>query len=209
MFNSWDRNPLLYTAEDGSTSVTPKTHQLRSNFILNANFRGATQSGYCFDWDDASSNYNATGNVLVFGGVKLSGGSNRSVSGNLVVAGKLADPQQAGGNKVPSVNTTAVFDNIAVNPNGNFYSCASPLPLPWWVRHGNWFFNNTFYTPGSPSLPFVTTGCNVSGTTLRAWQSRGPNFDGGSTIASGLTMPQLIALARSKLGIGDSVATPI
>ena len=89
-FNSWDRDPLLYTAEDGSLSVTPKTHQLRGNLIFNANFLGATQSGYCIDWDDASSNYNATGNVLVFGGVKLSGGSNRSVSGNLVVGGKLA-----------------------------------------------------------------------------------------------------------------------
>ena len=64
------------------------------------------------------------------------------------------DPQQAGGNRVPSVNTTTVFDNIAVNPNGNFYSCASPLPLPWWNEHGNRFWNNSFFTPGSPSLPF-------------------------------------------------------
>ena len=65
------------------------------------------------------------------------------------------DPQQAGGNRVPSVNTTTVFDNIAVNPNGNFYSCASPLPLPWWNEHGNRFWNNSFFTPGSPSLPFL------------------------------------------------------
>ena len=43
-FNSWDRDPLLYTAEDGSLSVTPKTHQLRGNLIFNANFLGATQS---------------------------------------------------------------------------------------------------------------------------------------------------------------------
>ena len=99
MFNSWDRQPLLYTREPGGVlSVVPKTQQLRANFIFNANFNGRTNSGrrkttpfghrfvlntydrfaktgsgqnrkteafslagYAIDWDDASSEYNATG----------------------------------------------------------------------------------------------------------------------------------------------------
>eukprot|EP01050_Picozoa_sp_SAG11_P043996 SAG11_NODE_21147_length_431_cov_0.870482_1_plen_63_part_01 len=63
MFNSWDRQPLLYTNEGGSVSIVPKTHQLRRNLIFNSNFgEGGTNSGYCVDWDDASSEYNATDN---------------------------------------------------------------------------------------------------------------------------------------------------
>ena len=96
MFNSWDRQPLLYTRERGVLSIVPKTQQLRANFILNANFNGRSNSGakngllgtyhgstkndrfaktgsgqnrkteaflagYAVDWDDASSEYNATG----------------------------------------------------------------------------------------------------------------------------------------------------
>ena len=99
MFNSWDRQPLLYTREPGGVlSIVPKTQQLRANFIFNANFNGRTNSGrrkttpfghrfvlntydrfaktgsgqnrkteafslagYAIDWDDASSEYNATG----------------------------------------------------------------------------------------------------------------------------------------------------
>ena len=132
MFNSWDREPLLYTNESGSVSIVPKTHQLRRNLIFNSNFgEGGTNSGYCVDWDNASSEYNATDNVRVFGGFKLSGGSNRAVSGNLVVDGKLVDPQQAEccptpaeQAKVLSINTTTVFGNTAVHLQGAFYSCA-------------------------------------------------------------------------------------
>ena len=123
---------LLYTDESGSVSIVPKTHQLRRNLIFNSNFgEGGTNSGYCVDWDNASSEYNATDNVRVFGGFKLSGGSNRAVSGNLVVDGKLVDPQQAEccptpaeQAKVLSINTTTVFGNTAVHLQGAFYSCA-------------------------------------------------------------------------------------
>ena len=46
MFNSWDRQPLLYTREPGGVlSIVPKTQQLRANFIFNANFNGRTNSG--------------------------------------------------------------------------------------------------------------------------------------------------------------------
>jgi hypothetical protein len=209
MFNSWDRQPLLYTDESGGVSIVPKMHQLRRNFIFNANFAaGGMNSGYCIDMDDASSEYNATGNVLVFGGFKLSDGSNRSVSGNLVVDGKLVDPQQAGCCPTPalragvlSINTTSVFGNTAVQSQGGFYSCAGPLPIAWWASHGNRFYDNTFYTPGSPSLPFKPSGCNTSGTTLAQWQAHGAYFDRGSTISSDITVAQLLTLARGKLGM--------
>ena len=209
MFNSWDRQPLLYTDESGNVSIVPKTHQLRRNFIFNSNFgQGGTNSGYCVDWDDASSEYNATDNVLIFGGFKLSGGSNRFVSGNLVVDGKLVDPQQAGccptpaqQAKVLSVNTTTVFGNTAVQSKGEFYSCAAPLPIDWWASHGNRFYNNTFYTPGSPDLPFKPSGCGTNGTTLAQWKAHGAYFDSGSTISAEITVAQLLALAKRKLGM--------
>lgn len=101
------------------------------------------------------------------------------VTGNLVVEGKLVDPQQSGGDLVLSINTTAVFGNTAVRSQGSlagghgFYSCSAPLPFVWWASHGNRYYNNTFFTPGSPNLPFTTSGCNTTGTTLAQWQALG------------------------------------
>ena len=46
-----------------------------------------------------------------------------------------------------------------------------------------------------------TTGCNESGATLREWQAQGAAFDPGSTISSDMDVPQLLALARRRLGM--------
>lgn len=68
MFNSWDRQPYLYDGDvEGEVLLAPRPHQIHGNMIFNKNFAGdgATNSGYAFDYDDGSSQYNASGNVMV------------------------------------------------------------------------------------------------------------------------------------------------
>ena len=82
-FNSWDRQPYVVhdqpalPGDEPTWRLTPALHQLRGNFILNINFLGSCD--FCFyaiDLDDGSSQYNITGNVLVYGGVKVSSRDN-------------------------------------------------------------------------------------------------------------------------------------
>ena len=68
MFNSWDRQPVIHDSDAADTGVAAETlqlsphfHQLRQNFVMNRNWLGTTRSGYCVDYDDGSSQYNATG----------------------------------------------------------------------------------------------------------------------------------------------------
>jgi len=73
MFNSWDRQPYLYSSIDGDASSAvashPLTHQITNNFCLNKNYATTHTefSLYCFDHDDGSSQYNSTGNVMYQG----------------------------------------------------------------------------------------------------------------------------------------------
>jgi hypothetical protein len=65
-------------SEGKSVGINPQTHQLRQNFIFNRNWLGQTSSGYSVDYDDGSSQYNATANFLVYGAFKVRDGINRN-----------------------------------------------------------------------------------------------------------------------------------
>ena len=118
-FNSWDRQPFLYKDKTGSSwKLTPEPHQLRGNLCFNTNFRGTTHSGYCFDLDDGSSQYNITGNVMVYGGVKVRDGIERHISGNLFVYSHSAVDWQIAG-----FNSSLYQGNTLVSDTGNAYNC--------------------------------------------------------------------------------------
>ncbi len=204
MFNSWDRQPYLYTTSTGggadgeegaTTALSPRRHQIHRNFCLNANYATtlSTRSGYCFDYDDGSSQYNATSNVMVSGGFKDRDGVNRSHANNLVVSGRLADPQVAGFD-------TETFDgNTVIDFTGSFYSCVGSA-FPQGGAGGVRLTNNRYFTPAHADLPFhpgCGGGCDKSNQTLACWQSEG--FDAGSTILENATVDEVLAWARERL----------
>ena len=92
MFNSWDRQPIVHDDVAGEVALNPLTHQIHKNFIFNRNWLGSTNSGYSIDYDDGSSQYNATHNFLVYGAFKVRDGINRAHSHNIIY-GKPADYQ--------------------------------------------------------------------------------------------------------------------
>ena len=192
-FNSWDRQPWLYSKTDqpgGELALSPGTHQLRGNFIFNTNFLGHSNGLYCIDHDDGSSQYNDTGNVLVYGGVKYRDGVNRSVSDNLVIYSLGAAFQVSG------FSTDRFVDNTVVLNRGVAYTCVGAA-----IKGGVTTMNNRFFTPNDTSLSFTTGGCNVKGSTLKEWQAA-CHCDQGSTISSDLTGNQILDMASKMLGLG-------
>eukprot|EP00118_Oscarella_pearsei_P004070 m.16912 g.16912 ORF g.16912 m.16912 type:complete len:817 (+) comp27198_c0_seq1:101-2551(+) len=190
-FNSWDRQPWLYSDTDlpsGSLKLSPEMHHLRGNFIFNGNFIGHSNGLYCIDHDDGSSQYNDSGNVLVYGGVKYRDGVNRTVSGNLIVYSLGAAFQVNG-------FATDMFVENTVVLNGAAYSCVGKA-VPGVTTKGNRFF-----TPNDTQLTFDTRGCNVKGNTLKEWQA-GCDCDQVSTISSNVTTQQILTMAASMLQLG-------
>ena len=192
-FNSWDRQPWLYSKTDqpgGELALSPGTHQLRANFIFNTNFLGQSNGMYCFDHDDGSSQYNDTGNVLVYGGVKYRDGVNRSVSDNLIVYSLGAAFEVSG------FSTDRFINNTVILNDGPAYSCYDDA-----IHGGITTMNNRFFTPNDVTLNFNTSRCNVTGTTLKEWQMA-CNCDQGSTISSVVVGKQILDMASKLLGLG-------
>ena len=196
MFNSWDRQPYLYSDDATSaTRLSPKRHQIHRNLCFNHNYAttGKTRSGYCFDYDDGSSQYNATANVMVGGGFKIRDGVNRSHADNLVVNGRLADPQVAG------FNSTTLTGNIVLDPSGSFYSCVGDAFADGTIASGN-----SFYVPGTAAgaAPRFMPGCGSAckgDPTLSCWQKHGAGYDGGSTIGGDVSVDKVIGWAKERL----------
>ena len=191
-FNSWDRQPFLYSStnvDHGSNvlQLSPETHHLRGNFIFNRNFVGSSHGLYCIDHDDGSSQYNDSGNVLVYGGIKYRDGVNRTATGNLVVY-SVGAAFQINGFK------TDVFSNNTVILNGNAYTCVGQA-VP-----GVTTANNRFYAPNDTSLAFNTAGCNMRGNTLQEWQDF-CKCDKDSTIMSNITVQEILSMATHVLGM--------
>ena len=106
-FNSWDRQPIVHNGDGdtaGTVQINPRTHQIHQNFIMNRfveivcflqfllneslrvirNWLGSTRSGYSIDYDDGTSQYNATSNFLVYAGFKVRDGVNRCANLSIV-----------------------------------------------------------------------------------------------------------------------------
>merc|ERR1711959_393058 len=118
--------------------------------------------GYCVDYDDGSSQYNATNNVFLYAGFKIRDGVNRTHDSNLIIEGRLADPQVAG------FDSDVLSNNIAVASDGVFYSCCcSKDSFPKGVRA----FGNKFFTPGNTGLPFHANSCGGADGSLARFQA--------------------------------------
>ena len=190
-FNSWDRQPWLWSKTDmpgSDLELSPATHQLKNNFIFNTNFLGISHGLYCIDHDDGSSQYNDTGNVLVYGGIKYRDGVNKSASGNLVVYSLGAAFQ------VNGFLTDSFFDNTVILNGGPGYTCVGNA-VP-----GVTTMENRFFTPSDKNLSFRTSGCKVDGTTLKEWQ-KGCKCDQDSTISSDVTLQEIVSMASELLGL--------
>lgn len=189
-FNSWDRQPFLYSPTDresGVLGLSPETHLLWGNFIFNTNFIGSAHGLYCIDHDDGSSQYDDRGNVLVYGGIKYRDGVNRTAIENLVVYSIGAAFQVNG-------FQTDIFSNNTVILNGDAYTCVGHA-FP-----GVTTANNIFYTPNDTSLAFHTDGCSVHEDTLEQWQQQ-CKCDKGSMVKSEITAQQILDMAASLLGM--------
>ena len=191
MFNSWDRQPYLYSTVDNDptspVAITPMPHQLRNNFCLNKNFatNHQTRSGYCFDFDDGSSQYNSTGNVMYAGGFKVRDGVNRTQVGNLVVAGRVADLQ------VKGFDSNVVTNNINIDDSGEFYNCVGDA-----FAKGSLAANNQYISP--PNAGFKP-GCTEACGSLECWQKAG--YDAGSTYSAEVTEEQILGWAKGLLSM--------
>lgn len=53
------------TAASPRLAISPQTQVLRGNLVMNVNFHGPSCGSIAIDFDDESSQYNVTGNVLV------------------------------------------------------------------------------------------------------------------------------------------------
>ena len=192
-FNSWDRQPFLYSKTDepgGELTLSPGTHQLRGNFVFNTNFLGRSNGMYAIDHDGGSSQYNDTGNVLVYGGFKIRDGVNRSVSNNLVIYSYGAAFQAAG------FSTDRFVSNTVVLRGATAYTCVGAA-----IKGGITTMNNRFFTPNDTTLSFTTPGCNAKGSTLKDWQEA-CKCDQGSTISSDVTGKQIVDMAAEMLSLG-------
>ena len=85
-FNSWDRQSYFWKSEDGGYHVTPEIMAIKQNLILNKDFvYGSTNSDWSIDHDDASSYFEDSLNVMVYGAHKWRDGVHKWYYDNLYV----------------------------------------------------------------------------------------------------------------------------
>ena len=190
MFNSWDRQPIVHDGDDGNVAINPKVHMLRHNFIMNTNWLGRTNSGYSIDYDDGSSQYNATANFLVYGAFKVRDGINR-VHEKHVIYGKPADYQCDGFNTTVFTANTVISDFKNVGAGINFGCVGSAFG-----KIGSYNSvqqnGNTYFTPGDLKKTF-----NACGNTFAELQAAG--YEKGSSISSDLDVGAAIAIAKNAI----------
>lgn len=184
-----DRQPIVHDATDtGDIAIYPAVHQIERNFIMNRNWLGDTRSGYCIDYDDGSSQYNATSNFLAYGAFKVRDGVNRQHSYNLIY-GKPADYQCDGFNTTVFEHNTVVSE--ASKPLIEFGCVGKAFGTlgSYNSVHQN---NNRYFTPNNTALPF-----NACGKSLAQLQAAG--YETGSTISADLSVAGIMEMARTTL----------
>lgn len=196
-FNSWDRQPIVHDDDEGNLAINPKVHHLRHNFIMNTNWLGTTKSGYSVDYDDGSSQYNATANFLVYGAFKVRDGINRVHEKN-VIYGKPADYQCDGFNSTVFAGNTVIsgfpkagrqVEGGRGSGQGISFGCVGEPFGPLGTYNSVQQNGNTYFTPADPTMPF--SACGRSFAELQA-----AGYEKGSTISSTLAVADAIAMAK-------------
>ena len=180
-----DRQPIIHDATDtGDLAIYPAVHQIRGNFFMNRNWLGDTRSGYSIDYDDGSSQYNATSNFLVYGAFKVRDGVNRQHSHNLIY-GKPADYQCDGFNSTVFEYNTVISEAIEYGCVGKAFDKLGSYNSV----HQN---NNRYFTPNNTALHF--SACGKSFAELQA-----AGYEQGSTISADLSVAGIMEMARTTL----------
>lgn len=220
-FNSWDRQPFIFRANESDLAtspsllrISPQPTQVRRNLVFNVNFNGPSCGSVTLDLDDESSQFNITGNVLAYGGIKNFDGMDRNNSGNLIVFPSVKgagcyDTLQAGRN-VSSAHSH-FFDNHCVLADGRVpYHCgAGPAPFFNASYHID-VHSNTFSYPAAAAEPSWADMCQCYPSTKTAvpcpfktfadWQAHG--HDAGSKVqVGGLSNAQIMDEARTMLAM--------
>ena len=173
---------------------------------------GSANSDWAIDHDDASSWFEDSENVLVYGSHKWRDGVHKWYYSNLYVMPVDSVPAQTWGIGWYTLNTmSSRFTNnsmVSWTPTAQFHYCWS-LPLPY---AGFSVANNSYFTPGNPKLPFRVGGSgsmNPKGSptppmkvsavnTLEKWQELTGN-DMGSTISADMDLQRVLAQAERYL----------
>ena len=193
--------------------MKPEILKIQRNLILNKDYQyGSTNSDWSIDHDDASSFFEDSNNVMVYGSHKWRDGVHKWYFENLYVT-----PADAGENAQWGIgwyclntNSSKFYNNTFVSWTGTgkfHYVWSTPFPSSDFDVS-----DNTYYTPGSPSLPFSVAGggtMNPPGSpkpkgpssgikALADWQSYTAN-DRGSTISADFDLARTVALAEQYL----------
>jgi hypothetical protein len=209
-FNSWDRQSWFWEDEHGVTHSKPEPQLIRRNLILNKDYQyGSANSDWAIDHDDASSWFEDSENVLVYGSHKWRDGVHKWYSSNLYVMPVDSVPAQTWGIGWYTLNTNSSrFTNntmVSWAPAAQFHYCWS-LPLPY---ADFTVADNRYFTPGNSTLPFRVGGgggMNPPGSpvppmkvsavdSLEKWQQLTGN-DMGSTISADMDLQRVLALAK-------------
>ena len=218
---SWDRQPYVYRLNEsdpnGPLGISPQTQTLRKNMIINLHFTKPSCGSIAVDFDDETSQFNVTENVLLYGGVKCFDGMDRQVWNNLIVApGVNPNAGPSCFHALSSVRNlssahTHFFENTCVFfQTGDYpYRCgAGPAPFYNKTYHVD-VHSNHFLYPNATQQPSWSDACKCWPSpdkappcpfkTFSDWQRYG--HDRNSTISLQYSNQAILGQARSLLGL--------
>ena len=208
--------PYVYRVNEkdvnGLLAISPQTQIIRGNMIVNFNFHGQSCGSIAIDFDDESSQYNVSGNVLLFGGQKTFDGMDRNIWDNLIVYPGNTNKMSTNAclaalqaRRNVSSSHTHFFSNRCLLRQSDFpYECgAGPAPFYNHTYHVDVRSNEFLFTPAVPDGWGCGSGCwpdaNCPYHTFNQWQSAG--LDVGSSIAAVPTNLEVLKEIRGKLGL--------
>jgi hypothetical protein len=230
-FNSWDRQPYIYRADehdnrtapapDGTPRlmISPQTQLIRQNLIFSYNFHGPSCASIALDHDDESSQYEDSRNVLVYGGIKFFDGMDKTASSNLVLFpngvmhGFECFHALSSTRNLSSAHSHFVGNQCVMRPKQTVYNCGAG-PSPFYNKSYHVAVaNNTFTYPGATADPAEEWGgvcaCWPSARTdapqpcpVRTFQDwQALGLDAGSQITTEWSNDAILADAAALLGM--------
>ena len=184
-YNSWDRNPYIFTTGDDATPTSvPITSEVRRNFLF-CSYGGIKG----IDHDDGSGWYHDSYNYMPYCSGKMKGQS-QTLSGNVYLF-PLWGTQcvHMMGGMDPGGEPMMYYNNTCVARNSDIYTSCSEDST---TGNGQVLANNTYFVAGGlKGFPCAST--------WPAWQAAGE--DVGSTITDELpSVDTMVGWGRELLG---------
>jgi hypothetical protein len=214
VFNTWDRQTILWAGEGGKASTDPLPNIVDSNLLLSNYF-----STFGLDSDDGSNTYVVTNNFILYSGSKSLMGYNKHFINNSYIypdyyPAMHATPFLAGAGEglwPPEGKPLACSANLATAP-----FTASGLQDQWWnntcVANSGRIFkfgscNASNPTDGGIPYPMkqntyllnASYALKCGGETWNLSQAQAMGLEEGSVVEPLPTIQQLVDMARSLL----------